>query len=246
MPVLKVGDRLVTGAAIVFDKDGVLNDLIGYWTEMTRRRVAFLDPPSPEDLMGLLGVPAGIIDPDGPLNLATRRESALLATGHLYIRRRIPWFEAKERVEQAFDAADRSLPPESTTLLPGIREAVENLQAQGWKLGVATMGENAHATASLAAHGLDTAFGAICGADEVTRGKPDPALFLLACTRLGVAPGAAIVVGDSLIDIRMGRAGGCAAAIGVLSGITPLSLLEIEADLVLPGAWDLPSLCMPQ
>jgi HAD superfamily hydrolase (TIGR01509 family) len=51
-------------------------------------------------------------------------------------------------------------------------------------------------------------FKAITGGDEVTHGKPDPALYLLAATRLGVAPEACIAFEDSENGARAAQAAG--------------------------------------
>jgi beta-phosphoglucomutase-like phosphatase (HAD superfamily) len=51
-------------------------------------------------------------------------------------------------------------------------------------------------------------FSAIAGGDEVTRGKPDPALYLLAATRLDVPPEACIAFEDSENGARAAQAAG--------------------------------------
>jgi HAD superfamily hydrolase (TIGR01509 family) len=53
--------------------------------------------------------------------------------------------------------------------------------------------------------------------DEVEHAKPDPDLFLAAAGRLGVAPDASIVVGDSVWDLLAARRAG-ALSVGLLSG----------------------------
>jgi phosphoglycolate phosphatase len=45
--------------------------------------------------------------------------------------------------------------------------------------------------------------------------KPDPALFLEACQALGVAPGATLMVGDSVGDMQMARDAKAAGCIGI-------------------------------
>ena len=51
-------------------------------------------------------------------------------------------------------------------------------------------------------------FGAITGGDEVARGKPDPALYLLAASRLGVAPADCIAFEDSENGAKAAQAAG--------------------------------------
>ena len=52
-------------------------------------------------------------------------------------------------------------------------------------------------------------FRLLLGGDSLPVKKPDPAPLLLACERLGVAPRAALMVGDSKNDIDAARAAGC-------------------------------------
>ena len=51
-------------------------------------------------------------------------------------------------------------------------------------------------------------FQAVAGGDEVTHGKPDPSLYLLAATRLGVAPADCIAFEDSENGARAAQAAG--------------------------------------
>ena len=55
------------------------------------------------------------------------------------------------------------------------------------------------------------------------------------CATLGVDPARTAVVGDSVADLRMGRAAGVALLIGVLSGTSTEAELTPFADLVLPS-----------
>jgi beta-phosphoglucomutase family hydrolase len=63
-------------------------------------------------------------------------------------------------------------------------------------------------------------------------GKPDPALFLEAARRLGVAPRKAAVVEDALAGVTAGRRGGFGLVIGVDRGGQAGALLDGGADLV--------------
>ena len=45
--------------------------------------------------------------------------------------------------------------------------------------------------------------------------KPDPALFLEACEKLGVEPNATLMVGDSVGDMQMARDAKAAGCIGI-------------------------------
>ena len=63
-------------------------------------------------------------------------------------------------------------------------------------------------------------------------GKPDPALFLEATRRLGVAPARAAVIEDALAGVEAGRRGRFRAVVGVDRGGQAAALVERGADVV--------------
>ncbi len=63
-------------------------------------------------------------------------------------------------------------------------------------------------------------------------GKPDPALFLEAADRLGIAPARAAVVEDALAGVEAGRRG----HFGLVVGISRTSAPEAEVQLRAHGA----------
>lgn len=74
-------------------------------------------------------------------------------------------------------------------------------------------------------------------ADQVDRGKPDPAPYLLGAERLGVEPGASIVLEDSVGGLRSGADAG-ARTVAVTS-TTPASELSPLADALVTSLDDL-------
>jgi putative hydrolase of the HAD superfamily len=94
-------------------------------------------------------------------------------------------------------------------------------------LGVVTNGEGEPQRAKLAAIGLADRFPVVVASAEVGLAKPDPAIFALACERLGVEPAAAAHVGDRL-DLD---AHGAAAA-----GLQGIWLDRVGAGGVRPAA----------
>ncbi len=53
-------------------------------------------------------------------------------------------------------------------------------------------------------------FDALLASDEITRGKPDPEIFLKTCERLDVPPDRAVVLEDSANGVIAGKQAGCA------------------------------------
>jgi phosphoglycolate phosphatase/AHBA synthesis associated protein len=58
----------------------------------------------------------------------------------------------------------------------------------------------------------ELAFDAVVGGTDVERGKPAPDIVLRACEQVGVAPDAAVVVGDTAFDRDAALAAGAAFA----------------------------------
>lgn len=92
--------------------------------------------------------------------------------------------------------------------LPGVREWVARLHGEGWLHAIATSAPRANLDALSDAMGLRRYFGAAVAAEDVTHGKPDPEVFLLAAARLGTGPGRSIVVEDAPTGIEAGRRAG--------------------------------------
>jgi phosphoglycolate phosphatase-like HAD superfamily hydrolase len=81
--------------------------------------------------------------------------------------------------------------------------------------------------------GIDGLFEAIVPGDAVSRGKPDPEMFIRAFRLLGVEPVRGIVVGDSEYDVVPARRIG-ATAILVLNGRKlDFECFEVKPDLVI-------------
>ncbi len=75
---------------------------------------------------------------------------------------------------------------------------------------VITNSPRALARRALEAARLEGCFRTVVGCDDVERSKPAPDMVLEACLRLGVAPGRAVLVGDSRYDEEAARAAGAA------------------------------------
>src|SRR3981189_906316 len=81
--------------------------------------------------------------------------------------------------------------------LPGARELLDYLTAQGTPWAIATSGRMETAGHNLAALGVDPAKVPVVTRDQVKYAKPDPDLFLTAADRLGVDIRDSLVLGDS-------------------------------------------------
>lgn len=110
----------------------------------------------------------------------------------------------------------------------GVREALAQLHLGGVRMGIVTSKAARGTAMGLAACNLDTSwFETLVTSDEPIPHKPDPAPVLLALDRLGVDASGAAFVGDSVWDLRAGRAAGV-QSIAALWGPFTRELLEAE------------------
>ena len=125
-----------------------------------------------------------------------------------------------------FSDLDR-YPPRAVGDLPAL---LGRLRARGLKLGIATMDDTAIAHAHGGHLGIADQLDFVVGADAGHGEKPGAGMALAFCAACGLAPAEVIVVGDTPADLLMARNAGCARAIAVRTGATPLHLVEPLAD----------------
>lgn len=110
--------------------------------------------------------------------------------------------EAENRIIEKLEIDDR----EGVTALPGVRDLLAALPAGRWT--VVTSATRPLARVRLAAAGIP-ASGRIITADDVVKGKPDPAPYLAGAALLGFPPAECVVVEDAASGVKAGRAAGC-------------------------------------
>lgn len=88
---------------------------------------------------------------------------------------------------------------------PGVKEGIIAFHDQGIKLGVVTNKPHSFALPLLSYMGLDQYMGCILGGEVLEQRKPDPAPLLYVCEQLGVKPEDALMVGDSINDVKAGQ-----------------------------------------
>lgn len=126
-------------------------------------------------------------------------------------------------------------------LYAGVLQALADLEAAGWLLGVATGKSHRGALATLSAHGLTERFVTIQTADRAA-GKPAPEMIHRALAETGARAGRTVMVGDTTYDIEMARRAGV-VAIGVDWGYHDRSeLLAAGAAAVIDDCAVLPDL----
>ncbi len=134
----------------------------------------------------------------------------------------------QRRLEELIHAGDFAAFPDALSFVQAVR-------ALGWPMAVASSSHNANQMMQAIRLDsgetlLDVFSVNVCGRD-LPRGKPDPAIFLLAAAELGLSPETCFVVEDAPAGIEAARAGGM-MALGV-ARLGDVDLLQAAgADLV--------------
>lgn len=110
-------------------------------------------------------------------------------------------------VEQG-KVVNRIIEEEGLGVKEGLIELLDFLDEKGIKKAVATSSSRERAERLLSIAGILDRFDRVICGDEVTKGKPDPEIFLTVCKKLDVEPKEAIVFEDSERGLEAAVAGG--------------------------------------
>lgn len=211
--------------AVIFDWDGVVVDSSAHhersWEIVAERRGL----PLPEDHFKRgFGKKNNVIIPD--LGWATSNDEIE---------------ELARDKEETYRALVRE---HGIAPLAGVRELLTALQAGGVSAAIGSSTERANLDLLLDLMDLRRFFQVIVSGEEVTHGKPDPSIFLLAAERLGQAPHDCLVIEDAHVGIEAARRADMTvlavatthplsalqdadAAVESLSGVSPQTLRQI-------------------
>jgi beta-phosphoglucomutase len=130
-----------------------------------------------------------------------------------------------DRKEQVF----REILQADFPIMPGAKALLESLHDAGFGLALGSSGPPENIDLVLSELGVRSLLQAVVTARDVTRGKPDPQVFLIAAERLGIAPPRCAVVEDAPAGISAANAAGM-TSIGLASTGRTREVLS-EADL---------------
>jgi beta-phosphoglucomutase len=109
------------------------------------------------------------------------------------------------------EAAYRQIVARDLPAMPGAREVLGKLHAAGFRLALGSSGPPENVALVLERLEVRPWFSAVVTGADVTRGKPDPQVFLLAAEHLGVEPSRCAVVEDAPAGIAAAHAAGMTA-----------------------------------
>lgn len=197
--------------ACIFDMDGVLID------SGVHHRAAW------QALLEELGVQPADAE-HWRLTIGRPAEEAV----PLLLGRRLRAAEAKRLAQRKRDFYSE-LSRQGLQAVPGALAFVEELSRRGIARAVATSASSWDAEQLLHGVGMRRHFDVIVTSEDVTRGKPDPEIYVLAARRLGAPPASCLVFEDSVVGIQAARGAGM-RAIGVTTAHTGAELRQAGAE----------------
>jgi len=137
------------------------------------------------------------------------------------------------------EALYRRIVSEDFPTMDGAPELLEALHRDGFVLAVGSSGPPENVELALDRLGKrELVAAAVTGAD-VTRGKPDPQVFLIAAGRLAASPAECAVVEDAPDGVRAARAAGMAVVALLSTGRRESDFEEARPDLIVASLREL-------
>jgi len=145
----------------------------------------------------------------------------------------LQWTRDKKEIQRLADLKEnlyrRIMTDRGIASLPGVKPFLEMLQKNKIPCCVGSSTPRLNITTALGLLGWKNYFPIIIAAEDVSKGKPDPQVFLLAAQKLNLFPGRCVVFEDAFVGIQAAKAGGM--KIIAVTTTHPASELT-EADLV--------------
>ena len=134
----------------------------------------------------------------------------------------------------------RKHPPKKYLIVPGVEEMLKAIQGR-YPMAVVSARDENSTMRFLTQFDLCNYFDAIVTGLSAPHTKPYPDPIFLAAGKLGVRPEECLMIGDTTVDMRAGKAAG-AQTLGVLCGFgEEPELRQLGADLILKSTADVPA-----
>ena len=205
--------------SLVFDKDGVILDLVGTWFPVVEKLVDYTldrlpsegrDKVSRSDLLASVGVDeaTGSIDPLGIFAMGSFTDiraawQKLMPAGMIDLRQDESYRREVRKLVR--DVAHGNTIPKGDVVTPMTR-----LAEAGFRLAVLTNDSEESARGSLEEIGILSLFDPVVGADSGFGGKPDPQGLLHCLSVHGTDVSEALMIGDTGADFGAARNAGVA------------------------------------
>jgi HAD superfamily hydrolase (TIGR01509 family) len=194
----------------IFDHDGVLVDSLEFhqaaWLEMGRRTGLNFTPEFIHETFGM--------------------------TNPSIFRRLLGDSISPDQMQRYSDLKEecyRDLARGKIQLMDGVRAVLDCLTAHGVKLAIGSSGVRPNLDLTVTECGLDGRFAAIASLEDITRGKPDPQVFLVAASKSGALAARSVVFEDAPVGIQAAKTAGM-YAVGLTTTHPAAALEEAGAD----------------
>jgi len=201
--------------AVVFDMDGILFDTERLCMEVWKEFA---------DEMGIENIEKALV---GCIGL-NRTDTRIFLEN--FYGKDFPYDELRQTTsERMAKRMEKEIP-----MLPGVRELLDYLTERKVPIGLASSSRSEVIKSHITRAGLTDYFQVVVGGDMIEHSKPLPDIYLIACEKLGVAPGDAYAIEDSPNGIRSAYSAGM-KAIMVPDLIEPTEEMEEKATVILPS-----------
>jgi len=203
---------------VIFDMDGVLIDSHPVHRQAWRRFLATLGRDIHDDQLDFI--------------LEGRRREEILR----YFLGNLPAETVKEYGQQKDEFFQENF--KDVQLIPGIQPFLETLEAAGMQASIATSASSSRTWGTLQRLKLDNKFVTVVTGDDVTAGKPDPAVYRLAAQRMNLSPDELLVLEDAPCGVQGAKSAGM-RCFGVTSNGRMEALRRAGADHIISNFLDL-------
>jgi len=119
---------------------------------------------------------------------------------------------------------------ENVKVYDGVNKLMKKLRDENYKLAVASAADDVKVEINLRCIGLSKSdFDTVITGSDVTKHKPDPEGFLMACEKLNGIPNQCVVVEDAIAGCRAAKAAGM-SCVGVMTTFDEETLKKAGAD----------------
>ncbi|MCI0667724.1 MAG: phosphoglycolate phosphatase [Methylococcaceae bacterium] len=147
-----------------------------------------------------------------------------------------------DRAQQIFSDLYAANLSERSRLYPGVQEGLEELRREGFLLACITNKHSRFTGRLLEQIGLAGYFRSVVCGDTYEERKPHPMPLLKTAERFNIEPCEAVMVGDSINDVRAARAAGFLSVCVPYGYVGSYTVEELGADHVIESIAELPAL----
>lgn len=139
-------------------------------------------------------------------------------------------------IDKGKEALFREILLEDFPEMDGADELIAALDRAGAALAIGSSAPPENVQVTLDKLSVGEKFQATTNGSEITRGKPDPEVFVKTATKLNLPPSRCVVIEDAPVGVAAAKAAGCAAI--ALTGTAPRPKLA-QADLIVDSLREL-------